>query len=88
MSRWIRQERQKPRLPKPKNNPNQGVSKPDAPFSFCFSKKKDYVPFLCPHKKGTKESVIGKALCAALPRVKSALPYVPIPAAPLLARRN
>ena len=35
----------------------------------------------CFGKKVTKESGIGKALYAELPLVKSALPYVPIPAA-------
>ena len=37
--------------------------------------------FLVTAQESTKEGGIGKALCAALPRVKSALPYVPIPAA-------
>ena len=33
-----------------------------------------------PHKKVTKESVIGKVLNCALPRTKATLPYVPIQA--------
>ena len=33
------------------------------------------------HKKVTKEGAIGEALCAELPLVKSALSYVPLPAA-------
>ena len=39
-----------------------------------------YVTFLSPNKKVTKEVGIGKALSDALPRAKTALPYVPIPA--------
>ena len=39
------------------------------------------VTFLFPHKKVTKESGIGEALCAELPLVKSALSYGPLPAA-------
>ena len=41
----------------------------------------DTHPFLSSHKKGCKESAIGEALCAELPLVKSALSYVPLPAA-------
>ena len=40
-----------------------------------------YVTFLSPNKKVTKEIGIGEALCAELPLVKSALSYVPLPAA-------
>ena len=36
---------------------------------------------MLPNKKVTKEIGIGEALCAELPLVKSALSYVPLPAA-------
>ena len=40
-----------------------------------------YLYFLVCAQESTKETAIGKALYAALPRAKSALPYVPIQAA-------
>jgi len=42
---------------------------------------REYVPFLRPHKKGTKESGTGKALSVVLPHAKDAFPCEPIPAA-------
>ena len=49
-------------------------------FFFILNIKVD-VTFLFPNKKVTKEIGIGEALCAELPLVKSALSYVPLPAA-------
>ena len=59
--------------------------------SYFLDKEKGYVTFFLQLTKkmyflvfaqeSTKESAIGKALYAELPLVKSALPYVPIPAA-------
>ena len=45
-----------------------------------------FCSFLVSARKERKEAAIGKALYAELPLVKSALPYVPIPAASPLVR--
>ena len=49
---------------------------------FIIPLQKIGVTFLCPHKKVTKESVIGEALMPRCRATNCVLPYVPYPHAP------